>query len=240
MLRIGVRQGKKIEGFPGAVPAVDDLVVTVLTGGRPILLEQTLDALERHAGPRLRRWTVLALVNGADAPTMAVLTQRPWVTSRPVEGPIRPIGAALSDLMGMARHAGRAFLLHLEDDWSCSHAPERWLDRGAYALGNPRVGQVRLRSSADQVSRTNMCTGAAIRWSFAPDHLRSSNAHFTFNPHLVRCESIPKIYPCDGELDAQRKFAQTHLDVVQILPGSFSHVGGQSSLRENLGRGHGP
>jgi hypothetical protein len=238
--RIGIQRGRKLTALPSTVIQVDDLVVAVLTGGRPELLTKTLDTLLAHAGSRLLAWSVVAVVNGADTPTMQVLRERPWVTVIPIDGTVRPIGPAVSTLMEAASATGRRFVLQLEDDWCCLHPPVRWLDRAVHALQDPAVGQVRLRLASEKVMRTNMRTGAAIRWESAPDHHRSSNAHFTFNPNIVRASSVPKIYPCLGELDAQRRFAELGQAVVQILPGSFTHTGEHASLRERLQRNHGP
>jgi hypothetical protein len=236
--RIGIQQVKRIGAFPPVVPEVDDLAVGVLTGARPGLLARTLDSLAHHAGARLGKWRVLAFVNGADDATLAILRARPWVEAMPSPGEILPIGPAVSALMLAIGATGRSFVLHLEDDWCCVNSPRMWLDRAVHALQEPSVGQVRLRLASEKVMRTNMRTGAAIRWEQASTHHRSSNAHFTFNPHLVRAGLIGHVYPCSGELDAQRRFAELGQAVVQILPGSFSHAGGGDSLRQSRGLGH--
>lgn len=217
---------------------MDDLVVTVLTGGRPALLRRTLDALEAQAGPRLGRWAVIALANGGDPPTLAELGRRAWIRVEDRPGPIRPIGSALSELVGLATASGRRFALHLEDDWACGLPPSGWLDPAAHALSDPNVGQVRLRLEREKVLAVHMATGRRIRWTQAADHKRG-NAHYTFNPTLVRTEDLSKIFPCSGEREAQAKFLALGLEVVQLIPGAFRHLGDDASLRRRLGRDHG-
>lgn len=218
---------------------MDDVVVAVLTGARPDLLRQTLDTLAIHAGGRIHRWNVICLVNGSDAATLDIVSARSWVKPILSPAPIRPIGEAVSLLAEHVRAAGRRYVLHLEDDWICGHPPESWLDRAAHVLQDAKVGQVRLRLAREKVMRTNMRTGAAIRWQCASDHCISPNAHFTFNPHLMRTDDLGRIYPCGGEVDAQRRFADTGMSVVQLVPGAFRHAGENASLRQKLGRDHG-
>ena len=225
---------RKRKPLPTTVPVVDDVVVAVLTGGRPRLLRRTLSGL-RDA--RVDKWDVVALVNGGDAPTLEVLKAFPWVRVEARPGPIRPIGPAVSELMELAQATGRRYTLHLEDDWSCTGSPD-WIDRAAYALQDDRVGQVRLRSAKEKVMSVNMATGRRIRWAWAPDHAYSENAHLTFNPNLMRTADLKHVYPCRGEREAQEKFERLHRCVVQLIPGAFRHLG-EDSLRRRLGRGHG-
>lgn len=235
--------GRKRKALPTDLPVVDDLTVAILTGGRPELLTKTLESLVACGGARLRKWSIVALVNGADEASIRLLHGHfkglPGLVVNAVPGAIRKIGPALSELMQIAQAVGRRFTLHLEDDWRCWCSPNIWLDRAAYVLDHDRnVGQVRLRSEREKVMSINMATGRRIRWSYASDHAYSPNAHLTFNPNLMRTEDLDKIYPCEGEIDAQAKFETLpNRSVVQILPGAFQHLGAHS-LRRSLGRGH--
>lgn len=224
--------------MPATLPVVDDVVVVILTGRRPGVLAQTLQSLQGAAGGRLDKWDVVALVNGADEPTLAQLRRHPWIRVEPRPGNVRPTGPAISELMEFAQASGRRYTLHLEDDWRCMHPASTWLDRAAFALSRPNVGQVRLRSEREKVMNINMATGRRIRWSRADDHAYSENAHLTFNPNLMLTADLEHIYPCRGELDAQANFERRHLGVVQLVPGAFRHLG-IDSLRRSLRRGHG-
>ncbi len=231
-------RGKRLRSLPATVPEENDVTVALLTGGRPALLARTLGALERSLGVRLSKWAAVALINGGDNESLQVLRRHPWIKPEPRPGKVRPIGSALSSLMELAVGTERSYVLHLEDDWDCSDSGD-WLDRGAHILATDAgVGQVRLRSAREKVMKVSMRTGARIRWASAPDHRRSSNAHLTFNPNLMRTQDVSRIYPVAGELDAQAKFAALDLDVVQLLPGAFRHMGDTDSLRLALRRGH--
>lgn len=228
------RAPKALRPFPKTVPECDDVVVAILTGGRPSLLASTLRDLEAYAGNRVNRWLGVALVNGGDEASRGVLASHTWIRVESRPGELRKIGPAASELMELAAQSGPRFVLHLEDDWGCRSAPETWLDRAAFALQDLQVGQVRLRLAAEKVMRVSMSTGSRIHWLKARDHERSRNAHLTFNPNLMRAADCVRVYPCSDEPDAQLRFATLGLDVVQLVPGAFSHLGDTMSLRESI------
>lgn len=223
-----------------------ELAITILTGGRPRLFRRTIDSFTRHAGTLLRDAHVVLLVNGADDPTMGIARTIPHVDDLQVSSakPLLTIGAAVSTLMVRVPAAVK-YVLHLEDDWECCGSD--WYERAKWILDrHPKVGQVRMRVHATQavpaqaVSRYNMVTKRVIKWSDQRTPLgwsfREGDGHFTFNPALIRRELLPSVYPCEGELDAARKFYATKLRCAQLLPGSFRHIGGEDSLRARLGR----
>ena len=232
------KRSQRRSRLPPRLPRVDDVVVAILTGGRPQLLAQTLGALQRTAGARLPRWDAIALVNGADAKTLEVLKSHPWIQVEKRRGRMRKIGPSVSDLMAVVAASDRRYVLHLEDDWGCMHTPARWLDPAVHVLEENRVGQVRIRSAREKTMRVSMVSGARIRWDVASDHERSANAHMTFNPNVMRVRDLRRVYPCRDEPHAQQKYAALGLDVVQLLPGSFQHLGAQRSLRRQLGGRH--
>lgn len=212
---------------------MNDVLVAILTGGRPQLLARTLRALASCGS-----WNAVALVNGGDRPTLDVLGHHPWISVENRPGKIRKIGPAVSELLEIAVQAGPSYILHLEDDWACREDATRWLGDAIAFLGDAGVGQVRLRRASEKVLRTSMITGAKIRWRHIRGHMRSPNAHLTFNANLMRAGDVSQVYPCDDEPHAQLRFAALDLDVVQHVPGAFAHIGHESLRRTLLGDRH--
>lgn len=213
----------------------DDLAISVLTGNRPHYLRVTLDSLQEHAGPILRRAHVVVMVNGPDARTMDYVATLPWVNELVVTGKdgVRPIGAAVSECRRRAALAGRPYYMHLEDDWRC--VGSGWLTSAIKILrAHRKVGQVRLRHVAERVSRSNLVTHRLIKWHRRGSY-RLGPAHYTFNPSVVRMRDARKVFPCGHEVHAMKRFQRLGLDVAQLVPGAFRHIGA-NSLRASLGR----
>lgn len=217
------------------------LVLTILTGGRPELLERTIASVERSAPAVVEQARVVALVNGDDEVSIATLRRRPWVDEIHEHRPFRlGIGEAISRLMSLVPLQERGTLLHLEDDWECS--PGGWYEVGLDLLQRHKdIGQVRLRRHASMsavgqaTSRYHMVTRQPLDWQPRGKRCLVARAHYTFNPTLVRTEVARRIFPCDSEFHAAQKFHRTGLLAAQLLPGAFRHTGGSNSLRENGG-----
>ena len=235
----------QMEG-PSAPVDGSDIVLTILTGARPGLLDQTLDGVERHLPGLLATAEVHVLINGGDAPTVEVINRRRrplWkVTSRP--GPIVSIGEATSWCAAQALTSDRPYWMHLEDDWR-AHKADGALDMARHLLAtHPEVSQVRLRQAAEggygeraeQWAKVNIVTHQRLvwvehgAWSYSPD------CHFTQTPFLVRSEDAGDAYPASGEPDAMRRWRGAgHLGVGRLLSGIFTHLGGEDSLKKRLG-----
>lgn len=204
------------------------LIVTVLTGRRPHLLERTLEATMTRA------WfadvtRTIAFVNGNDLATQKVIDD--WVYNSFYSHEWLSIGAATSQCAVLTE--GYDYWLHLEDDWECLSSPEGWLEESIALLDSGKVDQIRLRDASEKVLKKHMVTGAPIRWT-QEGHFDIGKAHLTFNPFLMRTADIKDAFPCTGERDAQRKWlAAGHKMVAQHHPGLFRHIGGGESLRGN-------
>lgn len=210
-----------------------DIVVTVLTGGRPHLLEDTLASFHKHV-PEATSLMWLALVNGSDQPTFDVLKKYPHIaqTSTPR---MLPIGEGLSMLMNSALCSRCTHVLHLEDDWRCIGP---FFTEAKKMMLAERPGQIRLRHHGERVLGQHMITKRPIKWEIARRHKLSPEAHFTFNPSLVEREVWERIVPCkstNSEDDAQRKFLMLKRSTVQLIPGAFVHTGGGNSLAGKTG-----
>lgn len=99
-------------------------VVTILTGGRPALLQKTVTSLALRAPGLVESARVVALVNGHDERATKLLGGLGWVDRvvRHDAPAMLPIGAAFSKLMDAAALPTAKYLFHLEDDWLCLNA----------------------------------------------------------------------------------------------------------------------
>lgn len=219
-----------------SAPVVERLGISLLTGGRPELLERTVRSFEGRWPEQVRAAHVVALVNGPDERSLGVLEQAGWIDRiLTYENEPLTIGMATSVVVAaVTGHPGVELLLHLEDDWETHTVDVEALIRAAAFLGDPAVGQVRLRHRSEPCLDHHMISGRAIEWNQHKDHRRGT-AHFTFNPSLITREVADRVYPAVDERDAQRRFVDAGLDVVQLEPGAFSHIG-QHSRRLQLGR----
>lgn len=226
----------------------NQLVLTILTGNRPRLLQETLRALDDTAPGLLETAYIIVCHNGRDPETREIIDSIPAVVEyKPVGGSATayPGGmVSLGEAMGVITHlVGHRFRdtgqdqclwMHLEDDWRASTTtPAGWWLREASRVlrEHPAVGQVRLRHRSEATHNRNIRTGQPIRWDPVDDHvLVSETAHYTCNPGIMRIDDIGKVWPADGENGAIDRFAASGLRVAQLSPGVFHHIGGRHSL----------
>lgn len=202
------------------------MVITLLTGRRPELLERTLAAIADNK-PSLFNQTFIVFNNAGDKETSDVL-DRYELSNVIVNNETYPIGVAASLLAHKAYQSGEDIWLHLEDDWELQDVD--WT-KALSLIENKQVSQVRLRCDNETVLKKHMITGQPIEWEERDGYRVTDKAHYTMNPSLIRVEDIPKIFPCTGERDAQRNWLPTMKNVVQITPGMFKHIGDDNSLR---------
>ena len=230
-----LRVGKgliRVTQRPVVRPPVDasDVAVTILTGGRASLLADTLDSTERICPGLLDSAGVYALRQGTDQATADVLWRHmPRINHLTEQDRIHPIGDALSQLAVLAAGSGRRYWLHLEDDWRAISTVDGWLDAARGALDeHEQVGQVRLRHLGDDVSERHMITREEIRWE-RRGPVRIAEAHWTFNPTLMRVSDIGRVYPCGGEMEAMRRVRDAGLPLAaHACPGMWTHIGDES------------
>lgn len=208
-----------------------EVTITILTGDRPHLLRRTVASLEKHEPKLVQDARVVAYVNAPDRASENILVDCGWVDRIDVRcsGPRYSIGEAVSRLVAAAEPK-KGMWLHLEDDWLCTRP---WFEQ-ALAVARTEgksLGQVRARvwdkrRKPGSASRFNMVSHTPISWTDKKTYL-IGNAHYTFNPGLVRAELVPYLFPCRSEEDAARKFKGR---VAQLLPGAFRHLGDGESL----------
>lgn len=218
-----------------------DVAVTILTGHRPALLAATLDGLRFNAPGLLESAHVTVLHNGDDGTDDATVRELEivgehvdrWLTSYE----LLPIGPATSWLAEHAPQARCRWWLHLEDDWRVTKRHPGWLDLARELLAaDEELAQVRLRRADERVLSRHMVTRRPLRWRDHGDHRRATDAHWTNNPALMRADEAQLAWPADGERHAQRRWhAAGRRAVAQLVPGEFTHLGDDASLRLAVG-----
>lgn len=202
------------------------LLVTLLTGRRPDLLQRTLAAVADHQ-PELLQADWLVLHNGADRDTAAVLKAAALPSVVDTSKLFLNIGQATTRLFAQAVEADADFLLHLEDDWEAGPGPV--LPRAVELLDD--VFQIRLRRASERVLQRHMVTTRVIPWRPAVGARVASEAHYTLNPSLIRLQDLRFGFPASSERDAQRNFHRAgKRRVAQLIPGVFAHIGASRSL----------
>jgi len=216
----------------------EGLVVTLLAGGRPKLLASTLTAFSPTL-EQLPKARVIAYLNQPDEVSEQLLDA--WDLRRS-PGHLTSIGFGYGYLACTVKTPPDRWWLHLEDDWQAL-GPQTVLDALREAVwlleGHDDVVQVRLRYWKERVLGHHMVTGAPLRWRLHNGRAMTQ-AHWTFNPALMRAREMLLFQgDLDGEQDAQRRIHEAYPDglVVQSIPGGFTHLGDQESLRRKAGRG---
>ena len=234
-----------LEGPSEPVDA-SDIVLTILTGARPSLLDQTLRGVERRLPGLLETAEVHVLVNGGDRPTLDVVEKYRYsgwlVFAQP--GPIATIGQATSWCAARAVESERPYWMHLEDDWA-AHKADGALDFARELLRDrPEVSQVRLRQAseggfgrnADHWAKNNVVTHRPLVWEEHGSWSYSPDCHLTQTPFLMRSDDAKDAYPAVGEHEAMRQWRDAgHLGIARVLPGVFTHIGGRESLKMRTG-----
>lgn len=216
----------------------DDLVVTVLTGRRPKLLQETLDSLALSSPGLLETCYLAVLHNGGDDETKAVTSRyRQLIDRLDTSDALMPIPNATATCATMAEASGRRFWLHLEDDWRSLGVHKDWLNEAQAILDtDSKISQIRLRHHLEPVLKKHMVTGEPLVWQQRSGYNLGRSVHKTWNPALVRTEDAMVGFPARDEKDHQRQWMESgRCKVAQLLPGEFVHIGEQKSLAASEG-----
>lgn len=205
-----------------------DLIVTFLTGRRPVLAERTLLALDEHAPGLLDAATLEVLHNGGDPETAEAL--EPWrdrVDVWHTTGELLRIGPAVSLLAARVARSGCDRWLHLEDDWEALGRSDDWLERADAALReNPGLASVRLRDDRERVLDRHLTERHRLVWQERDGYRLSPDAHASHNPSLWRGEVATVGWPERDERDLVRRLRSAGwASGAQVVPGEFRHLG---------------
>jgi hypothetical protein len=150
------------------------------------------------------------------------------------------IGEGMSSLAKIASGSGSRYWLHIEDDWTICTLDNRWLRRAKEILDLGIAKQVRLRHAGEPVLAKHLVTGTEIEWRGCDDYAVTSDAHMTFNPFLMKTETIGECGWTEGSLVGERHAQrQAHgrgvRSAAQLFPGVFRHSGEGRSRRLKVG-----
>jgi len=204
---------------------ISDVCISILSGNRPQLLKKTLDSLPLWLLENNKN--IIGLCNGGDLPTLKIF--KSFKIETIITDKILPIGDSISLLSKYIKMMNKTYWLHLEDDWLFNTLDDNWIFRSKKVLNY--CEQVRLRKYSEKVLTTNLITNELINWNEFELGLISENAHFTFNPSLIKCDDIDLIFPCTHENDCCRKAIKNNFIIYQLYPGCFKHIGHDNSLR---------
>jgi hypothetical protein len=135
-------------------------------------------------------------------------------------------------------------VMHLQDDWLSTEPLINYLDedrfsgyknnKGVFQLFEERkdVGYVRLRSATwSKVSVINRISRKKIKWNkWATKYNKYSrlvigNAHYTFNPTIIRTSVLRRLLPVTKEQHAMEKYHKMKLLAAQLRGNCFMHIG---------------
>lgn len=234
-------------GSAPIAPLTGSVVVTVLAGGRPHLLERTIEGIRPMLDMQQIRLHVQLNQRDEQSRVIAERLLEPLAgrinASIPTDKGVMPIGLAFSECARHAADSGADFWLHLEDDWLVDTADRMWLHRAMGILDDLNdVGQVRLRHSGERTLPYHMLTKRGLVWRPDAAHgaLIADEAHWTFNPSLVRTAEVADVFArahLSGERHAQEMtHSAGYRSVAQLYPGVFRHIGGgRESLADRTG-----
>ena len=210
-------------------PAIGvQIAVTMITCKRPYYLERTLSSFIEKNHNILGCLKIIILIqddhDGRSG--QVVYRYRNHICKAFFRKENLGVSGAFSTVMDYAIKENLPYILHLEDDF-ISEAPldEYLADILDVFESCPRIGQVRLRSIKDKVSLGNMVTNRKIFYRPQQGRVVIGNAHFTYNPSLIRSTILNEILPVRSELEAMAKYEEMGLEAGQLVADCFVHIG---------------
>lgn len=140
--------------------------------------------------------------------------------------------------MEMALEQNPDYVLFLEDDWVSIESLSKNLSKIMYFMDNhPEVGQMRLRSMEEQVSRKERMTAKKIIWEESEiPNIYISDAHWTFNPCITRASVIRDMDPTGYGIHAIRNYHKLEMRTAKYVGYCFAHIGYQRAVTEEGGK----
>lgn len=204
-----------------------DVTVSILTGMRPELLEQTIISTREVCPGFLETAFVQVHWNTGDEATGRVLADH-WdvLDEVDVTESLWNISASTNSLADRALASERTYWMMLQDDFGALPGGGPWLDE-ARAFLDAGVAKVLLRRASDRVSNTHYYTGEKMPSRSLGAHRLYDFYHFTYNPALLRTEDLVHAFPTTGEGGSITKWHESRFprDTIQMRPGVWTHLG---------------
>jgi len=202
--------------------------VTIITYKRPRYFEKTLTSFINLNKSELNRFPIIIIVQGeSDQDTERIIEEHKKHIFKTIYTDVN-LGCApgYSMLMAETLKLNVPYIIHLQDDFESREPLFGYMSELiAFLSKNRHVGYVRLRSTADKVNDYNVISRRKIKYIKSPASVWTGNAHFTFNPTIVKSSVIQKIIPTTSERDAQEKYQRLGLKSGQLFAKCFSHIG---------------
>ena len=206
------------------------IAITILTYKRYSFFKKTLESFIKLNKAHLKQFLIIILVQGdKDEDIEKVINKY----KNQIYNVIRPgvnLGCAMgySILMKEALKLNLPYIIHLEDDFLSNESLSNYLHELIRLMEERNdVGCVRLRSLKDNVNDYNVISKNKIKYKEVIGNIAIGNAHFTFNPTIVKSSVIKKIIPTTSEKNAMQKYQKMGLKTGQLLAECFSHIGNE-------------
>lgn len=220
-LRSSCKYNKKIEGEL-------KIPVLIVTYKRPTLFKKTLESFLKLNRGNLDRFLITVLVQG-DRDEDTVKTIHKYKSQLyDVICPGVNLGCAggYGFLIKEALETDLPYLIYLQDDFLSNESLSNYLNQIIELLENSNdIGCIRLRSIKDRVNAYNIVSRKKIKYKKTVGNVAIGNAHFTFNPTIVKASILKSIIPITSERDAMEKYQRMGLKTGQLLAECFSHIG---------------
>lgn len=217
-------------------PKQKDIAITIVTYKRPNYLFRTLESF-CEKNPVLRAVApIYVLVQGtrpADtAETEIVLDEisSRWEVTIHRVFPDKNVGCGMGFtwINNIALASQPGYVIHLQDDWQSVDPVEIFLPECLDAFTKvPDLGAIRLRSFEENVLSYNVVTRRKIIYYPATANVVVGNAHFTFNPTIIRADVLLRLLPVKFEFHAVKRYHRLGYRVGQLRRRCFVHIGDQ-------------
>jgi len=214
--------------------------LTILTYNRPFYLDKTLDSFIRMNYDCLDSFYPIILNQGTDEDTELVVQDYSDFIKEYHKKENKGCAAGYSFIN--SKYLSFPYLMHLQDDWYSTEPLSQYLDEIFRLFENNRnVGYIRLRSIHSRVCKRNRISTLPIEYKKWPkedifSNILVGNAHWTFNPTIIRTEVLRKMLPVSKELDSMKKFHQLGMQSAQLDANCFSHIGIDRALTNVKGK----
>jgi len=229
----------------------------IITYQRPDYLGRTLTSFFNVNYDCLEEFRpVVVLVQGMDDATMRVLDRFKERIDRIISLKSNHGCAWGYSLLNQELlEEGTDLVMHLQDDWLSTEPITHYLyeddfsgyknNKGIFQLFEERedVGYARLRSATwSKVSIVNRISKKTIKWKKWDTKFNKycriviGNAHFTFNPTIIRTSVLKRMLPVTEEHDAMEKYHKLGLLAGQVRGNCFMHIGEERATTEIRGK----
>lgn len=206
----------------------EKIVVAILTYRRPQYLDKTLSSFFDLNQTSLDKFVFVAVIQDRDRLTEKVFNKFKkhfqWIKRITNVGCAEGWNVLMREILQQMPEY--RYILYLQDDWMSVGPVSAFTDElmGLLALDH-EIGQIRLREQRSRVCKKNRISGLKIVYQPRTENIDKSDAHFTFNPTLMRMEAIKRMVPIKKELAGMIKFHNLGFKSGQLKANCFTHIG---------------